>query len=115
MKTDTPMPRFLPRAAAPCGAPRTLPVRRFQRHVHRAGEIAGVDGEAQMRLVGHLVFADEIAPAHLFARQAGGLRRGVHQALHDEVRLGAPRAAIGVGRDRVGEDRLHGEVEVGTW
>ena len=77
---------------------------------HMAFELAGIIGAAGRRLERHLLGPDEVAGAHGVDRQAGLEGDGVHQPLDQIGGLGPPGAAIGVDRQRVGEDAAHPDV-----
>ena len=82
-----------------------------ERLVHVGGELARVVDVSHHGLVGHLLGPDEIPPADLRWRKPGDARRLVHQPLDEEGRLRASGAAIGVGRNGVGEDALADRVD----
>jgi hypothetical protein len=101
-----PRPRSLPfflESAAPVGE--------FQTFVHDMHEIAAVIGDTGADLVRHGVRRNEIAPPDLDRINADGESRAIHQLLDQKSRLRPAGAAIGRGRNGVGEhrarDRMH--------
>ena len=86
-------------------------VGKLQRLVEDRLEVAGVVGGADRGLVRHLRFLDQIAPPQLHRIDAGQARRLVHQALEHVIGFRPAGAAIGRGRDRVGEDAFGRHVD----
>ena len=83
-----------------------LVIGRLQRELQGRDVIAAVVLQRDRGLVGVGVLRDEIAAAQLGRVHAELVGREVDDALEQEGRLGAARAAIGVDRHGVGEDRL---------
>ena len=81
-------------------------VGKLQRLVEHRLEIAAVIGGADRGLVRHLRFFDQVAPPQLHRIDAGHARRLIDHALEHVACLRPPGAAIGRGRQRVGEDAL---------
>ena len=74
-----------------------------ERLVEHGREIAAVISGSDRSLVGDARGWDEVAAADRDAIDAGDARKLVDQPLKAVIRLGAPRAAVGPGRHRVGE------------
>ena len=97
-----------------CGTPRLKP--RHIRHLDHPVEggliIAGVIHQPGRRLIGELVGGQEVLPAHLERVKPQLAAHLVDHTLQRIGRLGAARAAIGVNRGGVGEDRFHVHIDV---
>ena len=89
----------------------TVMPRACERAFQDSREVAAIVGRSDRRGVGHRIAGDQVAAADLDRIEAGGGGRAVGQPLEDEARLGPPRAAIGVGRHRVGEDAGHLDID----
>src|SRR6185503_12801033 len=70
---------------------KTLPVRERENAVEDLFELASVVRLADMRAIGEILGAQEVAPAHLGGIDLHLARRLLHQALDQVVALGAPR------------------------
>ena len=80
-------------------------VDRLHRGVERGVKVAGVIGHDHRRLIREA--GDEVLPAQFGRIDLQLPRRGLHQPLEHEARLGPARAAIGVDRRGVGVDADH--------
>ena len=69
-----------------------------------AREVTAVVGRPDRRLVGHCRGRDEITTADLGPVEPELARRPIGEPLQHVAGLGPPGAAIGIGRQRVGED-----------
>ena len=86
--------------------------RQLEGNLKRLVVVTRVVREARCRCVRELVGLDEVATANLCGIDAEVVRNRIHQPL-DPVRcLGATRAAIGVGRRRVGKDLTNRDRDV---
>ena len=100
-------------AGAALGAPvrEAGPVGGRDGAIEERRELARIVGVVGRRPVGHRVRRDVVAAAELDAVDAGLGGGGLDEPLHDVVALGAPGAAIGADRRRVGEDALDRDVD----
>jgi hypothetical protein len=85
-----------------------------ERHgaVEHGLEVAGVISGPGRGLVRHGGSPDEVSPAQPDGIDAGQARRFIDELLKDVIRLRAAGAAIGRGRNRVGEHAARADVDV---
>ena len=99
-----PSPRSLPACLArPAAFGEARDIGARHRPVQDRLEVARIVGQPDRGLERHLVGPDQVAPAQLDPVDAGLRRRLVDQQLEEVLRLRPPGAAIGAGRDGVGE------------
>ena len=105
------MPRYLPRSPG-LGSPRRKPAPVPQRGdpLHDLVVGAAVVDHAERIAVGHRRFRHQIAPPQLQPVEPALPRREIDQPFHDVDDLRPPRAAIGAGRQGVGNRRTGAEM-----
>src|SRR6266852_2019624 len=89
-----------------------LVVRYAERLVQGCFVVASIIDRTRGRLVGELIWFDEVQPAHLSRVFAQFSRNEVDNPLRDIGRFRAARAAIGVGGRFVGENDVGAEMDV---
>jgi hypothetical protein len=90
----------------------SLIVGEFQRLVEHRAEIAGIVSGADRGFIRHRGALDEVSPPQLDRIDAGDARGLVDHALDGVAAFRPSGAAIGRGRNRIGEDAFGGDVDI---